>query len=82
MKDYEMTHINNMFKVTSIDSDYIVEITKENQMIEFWLYKKDYGIKEFMVGIEDNGQMINDMFELIDANIEDWITLYQEEHEE
>lgn len=52
--------------------NYYIDIIQddEEQIFEFWLYKKDYGVKMHCVGIKELD------FEIIENNIEDWIDVY------
>ena len=64
------------------ENDYIIEIINEEQTIEFWLYKKGYGIKDFMFGIENEGQDLFSLANLAETNIKEYIEIYKNEYED
>lgn len=58
--------------------DYIIEIYKDKVMIETWIYRKNYGVKMFCIGIERT----KNYKDIINRNIIDWIDTYKELYEE
>lgn len=59
---------------------YFVEVYYENDITEFYLTKKDYGVKNYMFGIL---HLLNEeeIFEYIDTNVEDYILTFKNEYE-
>lgn len=68
--------------VIEYTKDWIVEInfTNSHSDVEFYIYKKDIGVKMHMFTIENKKQSFNSIKYLIDANIKEYISLYSEEY--
>ena len=58
--------------------DYVIEIYKDKMINEIWLYRKNYGVKMFCVGIEET----RSCKDIINRNIFDWVDTYKELYEE
>lgn len=56
--------------------DYYIDIIQDDdeQTYDFWLYKKDYGVKMHCIGLTELD------FDIIPNNIENWIVLYNEQY--
>lgn len=65
-----------------LENNYIVEIIHEENYINFWLYKKEYCVKDYMFGIEDKNQKFSDLLKIISNNIEIYIKLYKNRYED
>lgn len=80
MKNYSKKY-NKKILVYEIKYDFIVEVIKDykDNISEFWLYNKDYGIKMFMYGIEcDEKEYEQFIFSDIDCYIKGYKRLYME----
>lgn len=75
-----------MFKEKTIkcfefdDIDYSVEVIESDQDVEFWLQKKDYGVKSLMFGIPKQNDAAINYFDLIKANILNHIRIYESQY--
>ena len=58
--------------------DYLLEISKDKEFIEIWLYRKNYGVKMHCIGIESK---IN-YKDIINRNLIDWVDTYKELYED
>lgn len=58
--------------------DWVVEIsfTKFEREIEFWIYRKDIGIKSLMFAIENTNQSFESLMYLLESNVRDYINSY------
>ena len=82
-----LTRQTTSYKVSDY-SDYIVDIVELSDEWEAWLYHKDYGVKMFMFGwlkhqepFDGPKDWTHKMFlELVDANVNDYIDDYEDEH--
>ena len=64
---------------------YIVEIQsseKEQGYIDFYLKHIDYGIKTLMFGVSEDINNDTEIINLINANIDEYINIYQKEYED
>lgn len=62
-----------------IMKDYFVEVSEDNDgIVDFYLYHKNYGIKELMFGVHKKD--ISDIRQLILDNAEDYILNYIESY--
>lgn len=93
MKTMKRVFENRPIKTYQYNSDYYVDITAfagktpdENDVREAWLYHKDYGVKMLMFGCpakQTYGYQEYDAFlAMVEANVEDYIKLYQESYED
>lgn len=57
------------------DGNFYVDTVEQGNLIEFWLYHKDYGRKNLMFGIDK--KHIEDIESIILANIDKSIALYK-----
>lgn len=72
MKNYKVYQIYKYI-------DYVVEVCEsyeDKNVIDFWLYKRDIGIKQYMLGAYRKD--INNLEELIGNNIEMWVEIFEE----
>ena len=75
-----MTKTN--YTVTKYDcsNDYFVEVSNSESMTgwkDFYIYKKDYSVKVFMFGIAVSEE---DIESIIEANIDDYVAIYENEY--
>lgn len=61
------------------DVAYSVEVIESDQDVEFWLQKKDYGVKSLMFGIPKQNDDKN-YLDLIRANILNHIRIYESQY--
>lgn len=77
-----MIRIPNRIIETYAYKDFIVEICKEEcQGFESYcayLHREDYGVKDYMFGVDVNGHTLEEFIELVEANLEDYIMGYEE----
>lgn len=67
---------------TYIDGFYVDVVINGNR-VDYWLWHKDYGIKQFIFGIENNKNLsVNQLIELVNDNLEcgDYIEAYEQEY--
>lgn len=62
--------------------NYVVYIKAIKNSLEAYLQNEEYGIIDCMFGIEDGAGQYAVLLDLVEDNIEDYIKLYKEEHEE
>lgn len=62
------------------DVDYSVEVIESDQEVEFWLQKKDYGVKSLMFGISKQNDVAINYLDLIRANILNHIRIYESQY--
>ena len=63
--------------VYEMKDDFFVEVYKNNDIFEFWIYHRNYGIKEFMFGLpEKYFNEINTIENLIKGNFDDYKKTY------
>ena len=62
--------------------DFFVDIVanKEQHMNEAWLFHKDYGVADYMFGVDVKTQNFDQFFRTVEANLPDYINLYMREH--
>ena len=61
---------------------YFIDIVTTSEVIEAWIYNKDYGVKSLMFGLPIYQQTYSEALEIIEANAEDYISFYIEEYED
>lgn len=60
---------------------FIIEIdTTENDKFEFWIFNKNYGIKMLMFGINIYENHINEIIEILERNINNYVNIYKEKY--
>lgn len=80
-----LTRQTTSYKVSDF-SDYIVDIVEMSDEWEAWLYHKDYAVKMFMFGSLKKQELFDGpkeydlkaFIELVDANVNDYIDVYEE----
>ena len=55
-------------------------VVNEEDYVEFWLYHKDYAVKEFLFGVKKESDSIEDYVDLMLSNIEENIKEYSAVH--
>lgn len=69
------------YTITKYDcgNDYFVEVSDSEMegWKDFYIYKKDYSVKAFMFGIAVSDA---DVESIIEANIDDYIAIYENEY--
>lgn len=66
------------------NDDYFVDIVittyDSTTVFEAWLYRKNCGIKMLMFGMPSYQQSFETFKEVVEANVEDYIPLYEEDY--
>lgn len=79
---------NVIVQTFEVESDYFkgfrVEIVSDEDANEFsaWLYHESMGVKDFMWGVDSRTESIDSFKEKVEANAEDHILFYLQEHGE
>lgn len=55
-------------------------VVTEEDFVEFWLYHKDYAVKEFLFGVLKESDSVEDYVDLMLSNIEENIKEYSAVH--
>ena len=55
-------------------------VVNEEDYVEFWLYHKDYAVKEFLFGILKESDSVEDYVDLMLSNIDENIKEYSAIH--
>lgn len=55
-------------------------VVNDKNDIEFWLYHKDYAVKEFLFGVKKESDSVGYYVDLVLSNIEENIKLYSKEY--
>lgn len=71
MKKYQKT-----ITVYELHDDFMVEVHRDKELSEFYLYHKAYGIKMLMFGLCDCDKATEE--QIIEANAEDYMNVYTE----
>ena len=72
-----MKKIKNIITTTyNIRDEYYIDIVRERDEIEVWLYNKHYGIKEMLFGLADPTKTDGYLIEIINHTIEGDIAQY------
>ena len=76
---------------TFLFGDYRVDMEFKDDSYDAWLYREDYGVKDYMFGCPKEYYNTkqkraitytpDDFYEMIEANIDDYIRDYREEYE-
>lgn len=72
VKDYEAFALDGKF------DGFCIEILKDEDMIEIFLYHKQYGIKSLMFGLNKTFENELNLYNIIANNIEEEIAMYAE----
>ena len=60
---------------------FMIDIVRLPELWEVWLYHRDYGIKSLMFGlIENDIEFIDELMDIVMANIDTYIPGYREEY--
>lgn len=70
--------IEKKIDIYQIMKDYFVQVEDNNEIIEFYLYHKDYGVKTLMFGMPK--KEVSDIRQIILDNAEDYILDYIEKY--
>lgn len=62
-----------------IDHIYVDVVETPNGEYEAWIYNSNYGVKDFMFGVEKNGMGIISFINMVERSIEDYIGFYSDE---
>ena len=73
MRQYQKT-----ITVYELHDDFVVEVHREKELTEFYIYHKTYGIKTLMFGLPDCD--VATEAQIIEANVEDYMAIYKEEY--
>ena len=67
------------YKATRFDLEngYFVEVTKEGETVEFYLFNKEYRVKHFMFGFHEDTAPTEKWAEIIEANADSEIELFK-----
>ena len=69
--------------VYEFNKNYFVEVFVEENVVEFWLCRKEYGIKKYMFGLlKDDLKDEQDIIDIINANIKEHISYYKYDYED
>lgn len=67
--------------VYKMEDDFFVEVYQNDDIIEFWIYHRNYGIKSFMFGIPEKYiNEENSIENLIKGNFEEQKDFYIQEY--
>ena len=55
-------------------------VVNEEDFVEFWLYHKDYAVKEFLFGVLKESDSVEDYVDLMLSNIDENIKEYSAVH--
>lgn len=70
-------YIEKTIRTYRLKKGYRVDAITENGTTELWLYREDYGVKEFMFGIAEGSDVAE---QLMLYNIDDYIGYYEERY--
>ena len=73
MKKYQKT-----ITVYELHDGFMVEVHREKEFSEFYIYHKAYGIKTLMFGVCDCDKVAEE--QIIEANAEDHMNVYKAEY--
>lgn len=75
-----MNKVEKVVSSYSVKDDYVVEVIIQDDYAEFWLYKRGYGIKQYMFGIpKENIKNENVIIDLIKYNFNAYTNIYKKE---
>ena len=78
-----MEKTNKEIVVYKFNKNYFVEVIVEKNVVEFWLGNNEYGIKQFMFGLlKKDLKSEQDIIDIINAKIKDYIRSYKEAYED
>ena len=63
------------------DGDYLIEVVHDDDTLEAWLWRKDYCIKEFMFGVNDDVG-INSFLDTIESVLPEYEKAYNKNIED
>ena len=59
----------------------MIDSVRLPELWEVWLYHRDYGIKSLMFGLSENDiESMDDLMDIVTANIDTYIPGYREEY--
>ena len=73
----KLTSIGKVIETYEIENGFYLDIQEKKDTLEFYIYHKDYAIKNMTMGIVKEDLDCN-VLELIQNNIENWIEEYKE----
>ena len=73
MKKYQKT-----ITVYELHDDFMVEVHRDKELTDFYIYHKAYGIKMLMFGLCDCDAETEE--QILEANAEDYMTIYKAEY--
>ena len=73
MKKYQKT-----ITVYELDGGFFVEVCKEDDVVEFFLCHKNYGVKSHMFGLFNCDSETEE--QILEANAEDYMNIYKAEY--
>ena len=73
----KLTSIGKVIETYEIENGFYLDVQERENLLEFYIYHKDYDIKKMTVGIIKDDLTFN-VVELIQSNIENWIEGYKE----
>ena len=64
--------------VYELHDDFMVEVHRDKELTDFYIYHKAYGIKMLMFGLCDFDVATEE--QILEANVEDYMDIYKEEY--
>lgn len=60
---------------------FFVDVVKHDDMWETYVWHKDYGVKDFMFGLDENQvESMDDLLDIIMANVKEYIFIYASQY--
>lgn len=70
-------------KITRYESgDYYVDVVELDNVYEAHITRKGYGVTDFMFGAPKEQQSLKKFVEIVEANLDEYKSLYDERHAE
>jgi hypothetical protein len=85
MEGYNMKRIDKNITTYELNADFYIDVVRDKTGVESWIYKKGYGIKEFMFGFaypfydNDTPVYLTDA-DMIDMIKPEYLEQFNEEH--
>ena len=61
--------------------DIVIDVVELSDVYEAWIYRKNIGLKSLMFEVPKEQQSYDEFLEIVEANIDEHITFYDEETE-
>lgn len=72
-----MKKITQTATLFNLENGYFVEVIKEGETVEFYLFNKEYGIKRLMFGFHEDTAPPKKWAEIIEANADSEIEFFK-----